>query len=258
MSRVATVREPLSRYPADGLSLHVHPGWRESLPWLLQGTTGRGSVEPFDLGLAGSQPVASALARWWRLRDFAGASGIAFARQVHGADVIVHDCAPGGILLCPPADGHATLRPDLLLAVSVADCVPIFVAAETPRAVTLLHAGWRGIAAGILESGLAALARLGAGDPDALRVHFGPSICGDCYEVGPEVHAALGHAPPGPNAPIDLKTVLAQRAIAAGVAADRISRSAWCTRCDRDAFFSHRGGDAGRQVAILGIANRTP
>lgn len=237
------------------MPLYPHPGWRRSLPWLIQGTTGRGGVgSPFDLGLAGTQPVARALAHWWRLREATGAAGVAFARQVHGTDVIAHEHGARGVLLCPPADGHATRRAGLLLAVSIADCVPIFIVSARPRAVLLLHAGWRGIAAGILETGLGALARLGAGDTARLYVHFGPAICGDCYEVGPEVHAALGLPEPARNEPVDLRALLGRRATTAGVAVERISRSAWCTRCDRTAFFSHRAGDAGRQVGVLGIA----
>jgi hypothetical protein len=90
--------------------------------------------------------------------------------------------------------------------------------------------------------------------PGDLLVHFGPSICGACYEVGPEVFSALGlDAPPGP-APLDLRGALAARAVAAGVRATNVSVSGLCTRCSRDGLFSHRGGDRARQVAYLGIA----
>jgi copper oxidase (laccase) domain-containing protein len=86
-----------------------------------------------------------------------------------------------------------------------------------------------------------------------LHVHFGPAICGVCYEVGPEVHEALGLEVPAQNTPVDLRAVLAQRAIAAGVHAANVSTSTYCTRCSDRIFFSHRGGDAGRQMGLIGI-----
>ena len=85
-----------------------------------------------------------------------------------------------------------------------------------------------------------------------MHAHLGPAICGACYEVGPEVHEALGQPPPTDNAPIDLRAVQAHQLIEAGVAPERITVSAHCTRCGTG-FFSHRAGDAGRQLGVLGI-----
>ncbi len=116
----------------------------------------------------------------------------------------------------------------------------------------MLHAGWRGAAAGVLEAGIAALRGWGAA-PGSLWVHLGPAICGRCYEVGPEVFAALGVAPVPADRRLDLRRVLAARAHAAGIPAAQISSSAWCTRCDEGAFFSHRGGSSGRQLGIAAL-----
>lgn len=232
--------------------LVVQPEWRDRFPWVTQGTTGRGQATPFDLGLAGAQQVGPALSRWWALRDALLATSVVLARQVHGRDLLDHETLASGLHLATPADGHRTARPGVLLAVTVADCVPVFIVRTEPRAVALLHAGWRGVAAGILEAGIAALLGDG-GSADRLHVHAGPSICGACYEVGPEVHAALGLAVPPAPTPVDLRAELARRAARAGVPEAAISRSSWCTRCDRSRFFSHRGGDAGRQVGVLGI-----
>ena len=88
-------------------------------------------------------------------------------------------------------------------------------------------------------------------------MHLGPSICGECYEVGPEVFRALGRsAPPGPT-PIDLRAILAERARAAGVREESISISTHCTLHGDAPLYSHRGGDHGRQMGFLGIRERT-
>ena len=85
-------------------------------------------------------------------------------------------------------------------------------------------------------------------------MHCGPAICGECYEVGPEVHLAVHPARPSPaaRAPIDLRGALAGRGIAAGLSAIRVTISAHCSRCGPGAFFSHRAGSVGRQMGVLG------
>lgn len=151
-------------------------------------------------------------------------------------------------------DGHLTDVPGLLLAVSVADCVPVSVVSPSRRVVAALHAGWRGAAAGILEAGIRRMADEFAAEPADLHVHLGPAICGACYEVGPEVHAALRPDAPPPAAPtpVDVRAVLAERAVAAGVAPENVTVSAHCTLHGHD-FFSHRGGAACRQMGVLGL-----
>lgn len=246
---VARVREAAS---ADLPALH-HPGWASGLPWLVQGVTTRGGAEaPFDLRLFGDAPAAGAFRRWDELRRATGMPAAVHAPQVHGAKVRVHGCAEAGLRIAPECDGHVTRASGLLLAVSVADCVPVSVVDPHRRVLALLHAGWRGAAAGVLERGLQAVAEAG-GLPEALLVHLGPSICGECYEVGPEVFEALDRPRPEAPTPIDLRGVLAERARAWGVPARGISVSEHCTRCGTAELFSHRGGDAGRQVAFLGI-----
>ncbi|MDE3171737.1 MAG: polyphenol oxidase family protein [Gemmatimonadota bacterium] len=204
-----------------------------------------------SLGTATDQPVRDVMARWRTVTDHLGSLGVArlaTAAQVHGAQLLVHQPGWTGWLRGSAADGHvcrAGLR--TAAAVTVADCVPIFLA-HPSGACALLHSGWRGTAGRIVQAGVDALAALGcpAGE---LTVHLGPAICGDCYEVGPEVHARLtGRVPPGP-APVDLRALIAEHASARGV--DRISVSAACTRCDNGRFFSHRAGDPGRQISLI-------
>jgi polyphenol oxidase len=250
------------RWAGGDLPLWSHPGWESRFPWLVQGTTGRGGgEEPFDLGLSGGQPVGPVLDRWRRVLAATGMATAVHSRQVHGPDLWLHGppAAPG-ILVMSGVDGHIAADAGILLSVSVADCVPIFLVAEQPRTVALLHAGWRGVAAGILER---AVRRMGD-SLDAARaslwMHCGPAICGACYPVGPEVHRAVrpGSEPADASAPIDLRAALVERALGIGLAAQRCSVSAYCTRCGGAAapgreFFSHRAGEAERQMGVIGI-----
>ncbi len=227
--------------------------WRERYG-LVAGLTVRGGNGGFSLGLATEEPVGQVMGRW---RAFLHAMRPAFpavqlGRQIHSATVGWHETAAPGWHVAEDLDGHATAQTGLLLAVTIADCIPVYVAARDGGAFALLHAGWRGIAAGILERGVGLLAsRTGLGPAD-LVVHLGVGICGDCYEVGPEVVRAIeGRAVAGAG-PLDLRDALAARAARLGVR--EITRSPHCTSCSPERFFSHRasGGRDGRMVAYLG------
>lgn len=246
---------PVTEEPVPGLPALSHPGWARRFPWLMQGTTTRGAgLRPFDLGLfSDASPPRDVLAAWEELRRWSGSGRVVHAHQVHEATVRVHATGPAGLHVAEACDGHATGAAGVLLAVTTADCVPVFVVAPEARAVALLHAGWRGVAAGILERGLAALAEGADAGAEALHVHLGPAICGDCYEVGPEVFRGLGLEPPDGPALLDLRAVLARRALDAGVLAGRVTASTHCTKCGDAGLFSHRGGDRQRQVGFLGI-----
>jgi YfiH family protein len=144
------------------------------------------------------------------------------------------------------ADGHVTSTPRTALAVTVADCVPVFLAHES-GAVGVLHAGWRGVAGRVLASGLSAMSVLGA-PPQDVHVHLGPAISGRNYEVGPDVYQQLTGWETARPRGVDLRALLAEQARALGVR--HLSGSVACTR-DDPRFFSHRGGDAGRQIAVI-------
>lgn len=224
----------------------VHPEWAAAFPWLIQGTTQR----PDDFALS----TPGALDSWARLRAATGCTAAVHARQPHGASVGVRAPESAGLHLAADADGHVTRMPGAILGVTTADCVPVTLVAPEARTVGMIHAGWRGAAAGILDRGVDRLwSAFGVAAAD-LHLHLGPSICGDCYEVGPEVHAALGLAEPHGPTPIDLPEVLGRRAVELGIRAEAITRSGWCTLCTgRDLLYSHRGGDAGRQVGFVGM-----
>jgi YfiH family protein len=234
----------------------VHEAWAAELDWLVQGTTTRrfrdDATEEFDLGLfSEGSPVERVREHWAHLIEITGMRTAVHARQVHEAEVRTHAASTRGLSLVDPCDGHTTTEPGVLLAVTTADCVPVFLADPATHAVGLLHAGWRGTAAGVLERGLDRMAE--RSDVRDLRVHLGPAICGGCYEVGPEVFEALGEARPARPKPLDLRAVLARRAIAGGVDAALVTVSEHCTRCTGSELFSHRGGDRGRQVGYIGI-----
>ena len=221
---------------------------------LVAGLTVRGGNGGFSLGLQTEEPVGRVMGRW---RAFLHGVRPAFpalqmARQAHTATVVWHEGVAPGWHVMDDVDGHATAQPGLLLAVTIADCVPVYLAAPGGTAFALLHAGWRGVAAGILERGVGMLAgRAGVGATD-LALHLGVAICGGCYEVGPEVVLAIEGRRTRRPVQLDLRDALAARAAKLGIR--DVSRSPHCTACSRDRFFSHRGSDGrdGRMVAYLG------
>ena len=251
---VRTVAEqPL---PGD-VPLWVHPEWEARFPWLVQGTTGAGGGdEPFDLGLSSGQPVGRVLDRWRALLAATQMDTAVHARQVHAADIWIHrDAGSPGILVMDGFDGHVTDRHCVLLSVSVADCVPVSVVDPETRTVALVHAGWRGTAAGIVERAINRIVESWQATPERLWLHCGPAICGACYEVGPEVHQAIHPDRPAPteNTPIDVRAAIAGRALGMGLNPAQVSVSGHCTRCGNPDFFSHRGGAKARQMGVLGI-----
>ena len=122
--------------------------WTDRFPWITAGMTHRGTGDsPFDLRLFGNAAPPAAGRRWQALLTATGFPGAAHARQVHGTRIAVclalHEGLHAG---GKPADGHATSAAGVLLAVTVADCVPVYLVDPEHRAVALLHAGWRGTA----------------------------------------------------------------------------------------------------------------
>lgn len=181
----------------------------------------------------------------------------AYIRQVHGTfvrriagtgDVGVAPLPNGDVKLLE-ADGQATRVPGIAPMVMTADCVPIALAG--PGAVAMLHAGWRGLANGIVPEGVRALRELGVDGP--LEAAIGPGAGGCCYEVGEEVREAFAsHGDAvrhGRN--LDLKAIARAELERAGV--QTVHDVDLCTICsDESLFFSHRRdrGVTGRQAGI--------
>lgn len=251
------VREP--RREGGGFPLHELEPWAERFPGLVAGLTGAGrdgDGEPADFGFTTAPSPWALCRRLEALGRQLGLPGVAVGRQVHGNAVTCLDATPEGGLRIPGAgDGLLTRDEGLLLVVTAADCVPVYLLDADGHGLGLLHAGWRGTAAGVLRSGVRAMSARFGTDPSRLRVHLGPAICGRCYEVGPEVVRALGRrAPKGGKVRVDLREELRRRAGGLGVPSEAVTTSAWCTRCDADHFHSHRGKgeEAGRMAAFLG------
>ncbi|WP_373061096.1 polyphenol oxidase family protein [Gemmatimonas sp.] len=203
-------------------------------------------------GMGSQEPVGEVMDRWAALQDGLQALRIerlATAHQVHGASVERHVAGWRGWLRLRGVDGHVTTTPGTALAVTIADCTPVFIA-HPGGAVAVLHAGWRGTAARILDAGLDQLGALGF-PADECVVHLGPSICFACYEVGPEVLSAVYGVPVFAKGQLDVREVLREQVWRRGVT--QISVSPACTRCHADRFFSHRGGDQGRQLGVIAL-----
>jgi YfiH family protein len=186
-----------------------------------------------------------------RLRRQIGVSALVRGYQVHGTVVNRVRTAPTHE---PPqqelaaADGQATPTTGLGVMVLSADCLPVVLAGE--GVVAVVHAGWRGLAAGVLEEGVRAVEELSTHDGMVALVGPGAGPC--CYEVGEEVHDIFGGAH-RQGANIDLKAVARERLRTAGVG--EVHDVAVCTICD-ERFFSYRreGKLAGRQGAIAWLS----
>jgi purine-nucleoside/S-methyl-5'-thioadenosine phosphorylase / adenosine deaminase len=229
------------------------PGWRERYG-VVAGITGRGteSGRGFDLGLWSREPVVEVMNRWLALRrDMNEFEAVILGNQVHGTTVKTVREAEGWIQI-QGIDGWVTITPGVLLTVTIADCIPVYLVAPA-KGVALLHAGWRGTAGGILARGVEGLLAVTGATSSELIMHCGVGICGRCYEVGSEVMRGCGIAVDGAGPwHLDLRDRLIEQARGAGVRSTSVST--WCSAHDAAHFYSHRrsGGTDGRMVAYLG------
>jgi YfiH family protein len=246
------IREVRRGEDAVGGALYRNEEWESAHGGLVAGITGAGPGA--DYGLT-TTPHPWALAE--RLEALSGRLGmpvVVMVRQVHGRRIIpIGSAPPPGLLLTGEGDGLVCRERGVLLVVTAADCVPVYLLDPATGSIALLHAGWKGAAGGVLEAGIEALSREAGSRREELWLHMGPAICGRCYEVGPDVLRAFG-LPEEESAHLDIRRELGRRARAAGISAERMSASPWCTRCSGDQFHSHRGmrGRAGRMAAFLG------
>ena len=231
------------------------PGWRERYG-VAAGITGRGpeAGRGFDLGLWSREPVGEVMHRWLALRrDMNEFGTVVLGNQVHGTVVKTVGEAEGWIQI-QGIDGWVSITPGVLLTITIADCIPVYLVAPG-RGVALLHAGWRGTAGGILARGVERLLEATGAASSELIMHCGVGICGRCYEVGSEVMQGCGMAADGAGPwHLDLRDRLAEQARRVGVRSTSIST--WCSAHDAAQFYSHRrsGGADGRMVAYLGRA----
>jgi len=187
-------------------------------------------------------------------------------KQVHGTCVAF----VGERRTLAPAEADAVVcdRPGQRVAVVTADCVPILLAARDGRAVAAIHAGWRGLAAGVVGAGVRALAAR-CGGPPRLVAAIGPYIGPCCYEVDAPVidalraafagdlDAALSGAPAG-HAMLDLGRLVVRGLLSEGLRPEAVgSLAGACTCCDPERFHSYRrdGARAGRLVHFIAARN---
>lgn len=183
-----------------------------------------------------------------------------WVHQVHGAEVA---SAMRGEIFESGAKADAIVSDDSgkILAVRVADCVPVLLAATDGAIVAAVHAGWRGVVAGIVPAAIEKLRSLGC-SADSLVAAIGPCIGEGAFEVGPEVvdtfERVFGSEAPARRTPdgkgrVDLRRAILLQLSRAGVRADRIDTTDRCTYRDRDEFFSHRrdSGITGRMAALI-------
>lgn len=183
-------------------------------------------------------------------------------RQVHGTAVALLTApALADASATVEADAAVTRTPGVVLAIQTADCLPVVFAAGDGNEVAAAHAGWRGLAAGVLEATLAAMDSA----PQDLVVWLGPAAGPDAYEIGAEVReafvsrdadAATAFVPTrADHWRMDLYALARLRLIAAGVPGDAIHGGEHCTISEPEAFFSHRRDQrTGRMATLVWIA----
>lgn len=182
--------------------------------------------------------------------------------QVHGADVRAIEPSDDRLkVLHEHADALIAHDPSTAIGVRVADCVPVLLHEGTTGVVAAVHAGWRGVVGGVVQSSLAHLAIRARGSR-AIVAAIGPSIGPCCFEVGEDVATQIADAAPGDEGVvlrdrakphIDLRRAVRLQLRALGVADENIEDVPGCTKCDAERFFSHRrdGARSGRLIAAI-------
>ncbi len=182
-----------------------------------------------------------------------------WVHQVHGGEVVRvrrGDAFENG----PKADALVSDDPSRLMSVRVADCVPVLMASDDGKVVAAVHAGWRGVIAGVVPRAIAALREM---TDIPLVAAIGPCIGFDAFEVGPEVieqfeaafdDRSLVRRRDDGKGHVDLRRAIQQQLLKIGVPADRIDTTDRCTFRDENEFFSHRRdrGVTGRMAAVIG------
>jgi polyphenol oxidase len=204
-------------------------------------------------------------AAYSRSRKSAAAFGVSAARlveaqQVHGREVAVVDHRHAGRTI-RGVDALITASRRIWLAVHTADCVPVLILDPGRPAAAAVHAGWRGVAAGVVPAAMGRLQTVCGTVPARCRVALGPAIGGCCYEVDAPVAQAMGGAPWWPTAAqpggpgrwyLDLRRAVVAQLADCGVPLEHIETIPACTRCQPDVFFSYRRERAtGRMAACI-------
>lgn len=269
------------------------------LAWLVHGFSTRhgGGSRPYGgkaLNLGFTQQDSRAAVEGNRdlfLKTLGASSGrkrwpLVCLRQIHSDVIHRVDGIPEQLLA---GDGLVTDRPELVLAVQTADCLPVILVDQKRRATGVFHAGWRGTVKRIVEKGAGEMRRYFGSDPRNLMAAIGPGVQGCCYEVGEEVRSkfemqfayaaslfrevkesdpvrekypllfltarAPGHSELPVKLFLDLVEANRRQLLDAGVLAKNIDTAAPCTACHTELLFSFRAekGVTGRMMAAAGI-----
>lgn len=225
----------------------------------IAGTGAIGMMSASDVN-ARSDAALRQWLQWWAFPDHAR---LRLVHQVHGGRVVAASSYNGG---APEADGLWTRSPSDVLVIRAADCAPVWIVDPPHKTIALVHAGWKGVAADVIEHAVSALREAGAHVED-LHASVGPRIGPCCFEVGPEV-AERFSGDPGAIVPastlvierrradsvsLDLGAAIIHRLSAAGAHPSRIDASTACTRCHPELFHSYRrNGTGGPLMAAIG------
>lgn len=243
---------------ARGMSTHawIEPDWPappnvRALITTRAGGASRGVYAGLNLGTRSGDDAGdvacnrASLGRWLPAEPL-------WLRQVHGTAVAEADAAEGE----PEADAAVARSPQRVCAVLTADCLPLLLCDDAGTTVAAVHAGWRGLCAGVIEQALRAMGR----SPQSLLAYLGPAIGAGAYEVGMEVRAAFVAADAqadtafAPGKPgrfyADLYALARQRLARSGVA--RVYGGGYCTSTERERFYSYRrDGATGRMASLI-------
>ncbi len=289
---VSDSMEPFVKQHQQECGRFVLESWERGAPdgRLAAGFTGRHggvSAKPYDsLNLAfhvGDVPEHVIENR----RRIAGALGFSLedwtcGEQVHSGDVAIvraGDRGRGSLdrdSAFQDTDGLVTNVPGILLTSFYADCVPLYFWDPATEAVGLAHAGWKGTVAGIAGNMVSAMTSEYGSDPSQIRAAIGPSIGACCYEVDDRVMERVRQLLLSPQDSeenpqsamyidkgngkymLNLKEINRRIMIKAGILAEHIECTTWCTSCNNDLFFSYRkdGGTTGRMASWIGMRKR--
>lgn len=197
------------------------------------------------LAVLGGDPAS-----WTSGRQVHGVQPVKVTEKERGSGSDSPDSTLAGI------DALWTDEPGTVLAVLIADCVPVLLADPAGRRIGVVHAGWRGMTGGVIEATVASM----GGDPSTLIAFIGPSIGPCCYEVGEDVaepaRASLGPEVERRNGTVRVDLWGGARVALRRAGISAIQLSALCTRCEPHRFFSHRAGHEARQGLLAVIEER--
>lgn len=229
------------------------------------GGVSRGAFSLMNLARWVGDEPAAVEENWRRWRASCPGLRPVCLNQVHGNLVRTirrdHDGARAD------ADGMVTAAAGLALCVFSADCVPVLLRDAARAVIGALHAGWRGTLANIAAQGVRAMRELGA-RPASIDAALGPAIGVCCFEVDAELAARFAREAPASRSHIrsgrpgkaylDLRSIVREQLLAAGLDSARIATRGPCTRCANDRYFSRRaaaGAPTGLQMSFIGLAS---